>query len=605
MFLYGNPVPPEQFVGRRRELRRIVSRLAYHGQSAAVVGEARSGKTSLLAYLGSRSGRDLICSDSSLRLVFSFLDAHSLPASVDHAYFWAELLVPLVPIADPGVLTMCHDGNYDPRILDERLFVHLREINVRLVVLIDEFDDLVRRRVSDPVRFFGALRSLASRGAGAIALVVATRLPLKELEDEAQRRGYSGSPPFNFMTSEILGPLSEDDIDTVLDRGRARFSAEDRRYLSEVAGGHPYLIQAAAAALWDAYEDNYMEPRQRRAAAGGALRACSADVLEGIWLHWPALLRFCFAAIVIEHLDALSGAFDLAPRSAPDAPGPLVDAVAFDDELSELQRQGFIREDLATPSRHRVRPLAFLAWCAKELRKRATSLTTWNAWLREQGWSNYLSNEQRYAWLERVPAGLRYGPIDVDFLTEAAHPIVSCAVRSSGVVSTPPVNVAGVMPPAKSIRAYLSHAKNSQDEALLVEFENHLKTLEREGSLSTWSAKDIAAGDVSRSRVDKELRVADIVLLCVSADYLASDYCHDIEVTLALQRWRLGEAQVIPIILRPAHWEASPFATLEPLPRNRKPVASWSNRDDAWLDIVHGIRRVVERLMGRERVERQ
>ena len=50
-FFYGNPVPPDQFLDRRRELRRITGRIVNQGQSTAIVGEPRSGKTSLLLYL--------------------------------------------------------------------------------------------------------------------------------------------------------------------------------------------------------------------------------------------------------------------------------------------------------------------------------------------------------------------------------------------------------------------------------------------------------------------------------------------------------------------------------------------------------------------------
>ena len=39
---------------------------------------------------------------------------------------------------------------------------------------------------------------------------------------------------------------------------------------------------------------------------------------------------------------------------------------------------------------------------------------------------------------------------------------------------------------------------------------------------------------------------------------------------------------------------AAPFAKLEPLPRNGKPVTKWSNPDEAFLDIANGIGAVIE-----------
>ena len=46
--MHGNPVPPPHFIGRNKELRRIINRLLQQGQSSAIIGEPRSGKTSLL-----------------------------------------------------------------------------------------------------------------------------------------------------------------------------------------------------------------------------------------------------------------------------------------------------------------------------------------------------------------------------------------------------------------------------------------------------------------------------------------------------------------------------------------------------------------------------
>jgi hypothetical protein len=86
------------------------------------------------------------------------------------------------------------------------------------------------------------------------------------------------------------------------------------------------------------------------------------------------------------------------------------------------------------------------------------------------------------------------------------------------------------------------------------------------------------------------------VLLLVSADFVASDYCYDIETKRALERLARGEIMVIPIILRPTDWAGAPFARLQALPRDAKPVTKWENRDDAWLDVVHGLRAAVTKL---------
>ncbi len=96
--------------------------------------------------------------------------------------------------------------------------------------------------------------------------------------------------------------------------------------------------------------------------------------------------------------------------------------------------------------------------------------------------------------------------------------------------------------------------------------------------------------------INVHLEVAQVILLLVSPDFIASDYCYDFEVRKAIEKHKAGEAYVIPILLRPVEWDGAPFSKLEPLPTNRKPVTVWPNRDNAFLNISKGIRNAIENL---------
>ncbi len=87
-----------------------------------------------------------------------------------------------------------------------------------------------------------------------------------------------------------------------------------------------------------------------------------------------------------------------------------------------------------------------------------------------------------------------------------------------------------------------------------------------------------------------ELDRADIILMLVSPDFLASDYCYGVEVARALERRAAGEARVIPVILRPCDWQAAPFGKLLAAPTDGRPVTKWPDPDDAFLDITKAIR---------------
>ncbi|GER88640.1 hypothetical protein KDW_28020 [Dictyobacter vulcani] len=144
----------------------------------------------------------------------------------------------------------------------------------------------------------------------------------------------------------------------------------------------------------------------------------------------------------------------------------------------------------------------------------------------------------------------------------------------------------------------LFYAYADEDERLLKKLNKHLSLLVRQELISPWSSQNIAAGTLWDQELRARLNAAHIILLLVSADFIASDYCYSVEVQQALRRHAAGEAHVIPILLHPCDWEYAPFAKLAPLPNNRKPVKMWSNEDAALTNVAKGIRKVVNELNG-------
>lgn len=133
------------------------------------------------------------------------------------------------------------------------------------------------------------------------------------------------------------------------------------------------------------------------------------------------------------------------------------------------------------------------------------------------------------------------------------------------------------------------------DEWLRDELETHLKLLQRQGMISTWHDRKILPGSEWNHEIDHCLESATIILLLISADFIASQYCWGKEVKRALERHESGEATVIPVILRSCDWHGLPFAKLQGLPKGMKPVKSWRDRDAAWTDIATGIREIAQK----------
>lgn len=149
------------------------------------------------------------------------------------------------------------------------------------------------------------------------------------------------------------------------------------------------------------------------------------------------------------------------------------------------------------------------------------------------------------------------------------------------------------------LEVFYSYAR--EDEKLKQRLEVHLATLRRENLISEWHDRKITPSKDWEGEINEYLERADLILFLVSPDFINSDYIHDVEMKRAMERHHAGKTSVIPIILRPCEWEPFSFGRLQALPRDGKPVTTWSNRDEAFLNIATGIRTLVEHLNGRSK----
>jgi len=133
--------------------------------------------------------------------------------------------------------------------------------------------------------------------------------------------------------------------------------------------------------------------------------------------------------------------------------------------------------------------------------------------------------------------------------------------------------------------------------------EVHLSALKHQGIINQWHDRRIIPGEEWEDKIDEHLNSAQIILLLISSDFVASEYCYNIELKKAMERHSDGEARVIPIILRPAWWNNTPFSRLQALPKGGKAVTLWDNMDYAFLDITNGIWSVAKELMKLETTE--
>ena len=148
-----------------------------------------------------------------------------------------------------------------------------------------------------------------------------------------------------------------------------------------------------------------------------------------------------------------------------------------------------------------------------------------------------------------------------------------------------------------------------EDEPLRKELENHLTLLERQGYLAGWSGRAAGEGDDWRAEIERRMNEAQVILLLVSADFIASDHLYEVELPRALKRREEG-ATVLGVLLRPSDWRHGDLKSLDMLPRTDGatvfattprglggitpagvvPVTEWASHDAAFMSVAQTLR---------------
>jgi hypothetical protein len=151
----------------------------------------------------------------------------------------------------------------------------------------------------------------------------------------------------------------------------------------------------------------------------------------------------------------------------------------------------------------------------------------------------------------------------------------------------------GTRPPGiQPGKAFVSYSH--KDESFRQALDISLAQLKRSALISVWDDRKILPGQEWGEEIDRSLEDADLILVLVSFDFLNSEYAYGREMQRAIERHKSGAARVVPIIVRASDWQHGPLGTLQVLPSNGKPVSEWPDPDQAWLDVVRGLRKLLK-----------
>jgi len=361
-FIHGNPVAPEQLIGRDGKLRRIAGRII-SGQSTIITGLPHSGKTSVLQGLivsPNEQRAKTLYGDDVNQLIFSYLDAFKT-TQFDKIQFWKSVLKPLkeriiaqktnTPLSQ--AYQNCQDNQFKTDEL-EKLIGQINQANWRLVLLIDDFQALLDNSIltKNQGEFFASLRVLlvSPKNKGALVLVITGALSRSQLNKQAPKSGR-GSPYFNIFDEIVLEALPESNVDELLAQGKPNFTDEDCCFIKDIAGGHPYFLQVAASILWESYEDGNENERQRMK---DVFYSKVEETLTDIWNAWDKEKQNTFTSVALIHAEKINYPIEWVDNKS------IAENPSNPQLLKNFEKYGVLRKDDEMPGGWRVSSSVFL-----------------------------------------------------------------------------------------------------------------------------------------------------------------------------------------------------------------------------------------------------
>jgi hypothetical protein len=142
-----------------------------------------------------------------------------------------------------------------------------------------------------------------------------------------------------------------------------------------------------------------------------------------------------------------------------------------------------------------------------------------------------------------------------------------------------------------SFQLFISY--NHTDDGYRKDLEKWLVNLCENGLIDKWYDGDLLGGDHFWEKITQKVQEADIILLLLSQEYLASASCKK-EMKYALSMSR--EKRVIPIVLKECTWLDTETQKLLALPQNGKPINTWNLSEQAWASVYEGIKKVTNEM---------
>lgn len=151
-----------------------------------------------------------------------------------------------------------------------------------------------------------------------------------------------------------------------------------------------------------------------------------------------------------------------------------------------------------------------------------------------------------------------------------------------------------------AVNVFISYSH--KDETFKDSLVEHMAGLKRSGQINEWHDRKIIAGQDWSKEISEHLESSRLILFLISSSFMNSDYCMNIEAKTALKMHKDGRAQLIPIVVRSVEWSDSELSKLQGLPKDAAAISSWPDQDEAWVNVIKGIKDHIEKFKPRTEI---
>jgi hypothetical protein len=376
-FTYGKPIDdPGRFIGHQREVEQVYSRLRSAFESTSIVGERRTGKTSLLKYLAHPDTQAKFGLDSE-KYTFIYQDFQLLDDKTTPTRFWQRVLQaikraikPYKDIVTEIDLTLKAE-TIDNYTLDD-IFTLIDEKDLYIVLLLDEFEKVTRNQNFDN-DFFGGLRALAIHHH--LALITSSRQSLVELTHSEEVRS---SPFFNIFASINLRAFSEEEATELIDNYLAdtdtKFLPSELNVIFASAGYHPHFLQMACHHLFAAYEKELDGPARCRYVTD-QVRSEAVSLFWDYWHYSNSSEQILLIVLALHELEREGGE------------DTVEDLQRFytraDQVIGDLERRTLVIHNPQSAAYH-LFSTELREWIADEIVGSVEDLRGWHDWQKDE-----------------------------------------------------------------------------------------------------------------------------------------------------------------------------------------------------------------------------